>query len=443
MKDNILGFESLNWILSDSEYGFFIVTASSRMQREIAGRYDYSNILVYDYSREEKPYSYSKLALAIENAPDKRAYFLLNFQLAIPQEEDVENFNFSRDMLAREKKNIVLFMTEDAQRRLNRGALDFISYVRLTLPFEDELPDKELLIGELNMPFDMSEGVEQPQIDFSESKAALLAKAIAFTNRAESYYDAARYSDALTLLNAALKIRLKLLDAEHPDTAGTYNNTAGLYQAMGEYKLALEYYKKALEIFEKVLGKEHPDTAGTYNNIAGLYQAMGEHEQALNYCKKALEIYEKVLGKEHPDTAATYNNIAVLYQHMGDYKRALAYSEKALAIREKVLGKEHPNTATTYNNIAVLYHDMGETKQALAYYEKALAIREKVHGKEHPDTAMTYNNIAVLYHDMGETKQALAYYEKALAIMEKTLGKEHPSIATVKNNMNKLLSEKQ
>ena len=85
MKDNILGFESLNWILSDSEYGFFIVTASSRMQREIARRYDYSNILVYDYSREEKPYSYSKLALAIENAPDKRAYFLLNFQLAVPE----------------------------------------------------------------------------------------------------------------------------------------------------------------------------------------------------------------------------------------------------------------------------------------------------------------------------------------------------------------------
>ena len=43
-----------------------------------------------------------------------------------------------------------------------------------------------------------------------------------------------------------------MLGAEHPDTAGTYNNIAIMYKSQGQYDKALEYYGKALAIREKV-----------------------------------------------------------------------------------------------------------------------------------------------------------------------------------------------
>jgi len=101
------------------------------------------------------------------------------------------------------------------------------------------------------------------------------------------------------------------------------------------YSDALKWHKKALAIREKVLGADHPDTATTYNNIAGVYYSLGDYEQALERLEKALAIQEKVLGADHPDTAATYNNIGLVYDSLGDYEQAQEWYEKALAIQKK------------------------------------------------------------------------------------------------------------
>ena len=143
------------------------------------------------------------------------------------------------------------------------------------------------------------------------------------------------------------------------------------------YSDALKWHKKALVIREKVLGADHPDTATTYNNIGLVYYSLGDYEKALEWYEKALAIQEKVLGADHPVTAATYNNIGLVYYSLGEHEKALEWYEKALAIREKVLGAGHPSTATTYNNIAGVYYSLGDYEKALEWLEKALAIQKK------------------------------------------------------------------
>nr|MCR5826581.1 tetratricopeptide repeat protein [Oscillospiraceae bacterium] len=215
MKDNVLGYEGLNWVVEHSDDGFFVVTATPRMQRAIAERYRDADVCVFDFP-EDKPYYFAMLAALFRDEPGKRAYFLLNVQRALSDDAAIARFNFSRDMMAREKLNLVFFMTEEAAQRINRQAYDFHSYVRLFLNFEDDLPDEATpLAPDAPLP-DRSVGVAPPETDFGQPRNALLAPAIALRNRAKQYYDDGRYRDAETLLRGALDIRERLLDKEHP-----------------------------------------------------------------------------------------------------------------------------------------------------------------------------------------------------------------------------------
>jgi len=254
------------------------------------------------------------------------------------------------------------------------------------------------------------------------------------------FNELADYPQSLKYNEKALAIRNKVLGAEHPKTASSYNNIGGVYNSLGNFDLALEFYGKALYIREKDLGSEHPDTATSYNNIGFVHSEQGNYDLALECYMKSLSIREKILGPEHPNTASSYNNIGGIYDSLGNFDLALEYYMKSLTICEKVLGTEHTDTAYPYNNIGEVYRKQNKYELALDYYEKALTIREKVLGKEHPDTAQFYNNIGVVYNEQGNYELALYYYEKAMSIREKVFGLEHPDLAFSYNNIGEVYS---
>lgn len=436
MRDNILSYESLSWVLEKSEAGFYLLVASPRMQAHVVKRYLGPGVAALDFMSEKRQgYYFTAVAsLLTELPPETRSVFFLNFQAVLFEDDDLKRLNFSRDMLSRLRKNLIFCVTPAGQDRILRGALDFSSFLELTLPFEDELPELQELARSFFPPQDKSTGV-QVDIDWSWTKPRLLARAIAWSNQAEARRQAGQYRDATELLRGALEIRERLLGEKHPDTATVYNNLANAYYDMGDYAQAQEFYQKALDIEEKTLGLEHPYTAATFNNLGLVYADVGDYTRALEFHRKALDIREKVFGAEHPETAATYNNLANVFADVGDYAQALAYYQKALDIEEKTLGPKHPNTAASYTNLGNVYADLGDYTRALENCQKALDIREEALGTEHPETAETYNNLATVYADMGDYARALEYSKKALDIWERTLGPEHPSTLTAKHNL--------
>ena len=76
-----------------------------------------------------------------------------------------------------------------------------------------------------------------------------------------------RYEDAMQHFQLALKIRLKILGAEHTLTADTYHYIGNVFQCQGKYEDALKQFQKELQIKLKALGTEHVSTAGTYSYI--------------------------------------------------------------------------------------------------------------------------------------------------------------------------------
>ena len=128
------------------------------------------------------------------------------------------------------------------------------------------------------------------------------------------------------------------------------------------YKEAIPLVEKLIAFCEKQFGPEDPFTTVSIINLAVLHDTIGDYKRAEPLYERALKIREKVLGPEHADTITSLNSLAVLYFRMGDYKRAEPLLEQALKIREKVLGAEHVDTAQSLNNLALLYQTMVITK---------------------------------------------------------------------------------
>jgi tetratricopeptide (TPR) repeat protein len=57
---------------------------------------------------------------------------------------------------------------------------------------------------------------------------------------------------------------------------------------MGEYSKAFSYHDKDLEIRKKILPANHPDLATSYNNIGAVNYHMGDYSKALSYYERAL-----------------------------------------------------------------------------------------------------------------------------------------------------------
>ncbi len=208
-----------------------------------------------------------------------------------------------------------------------------------------------------------------------------------------------------------------------------HHNTGLVFHNKGKYDRALAHLEQALKIREKVLGAEHPGVANSHNSIGIVFDQKGDYNRALAHLEKAQKIREIALGPAHPDVAISHNNIGIVFYEKGEYQRALLHHQQAMQIWEKALGPEHPDVAVSYNNMGMVLGHMGEYDRALQHNEKALEIWEKALGSEHSDLAMPHNNNGLVYYDQGEYDRSLLHYEQALKIQEKTLGPKHPDVA--------------
>ena len=244
----------------------------------------------------------------------------------------------------------------------------------------------------------LEEKNRKSQSSFSnEDKAKLKEKfrktsnqltATELNEKALALWDNGFYTDVIKAIGY-LKDAIRL----DPEYGEAYNNIGLAYDRKGEYDRAIEYYQKALKIDIKKLGQEHPDTAIDYNNIGSAYDSKGEYDRAIGHYQKALKIDIKKLGPEHPSVAIRYNNIGSAYDSKGEYDRAIEYYQKALKIGIKKLGPEHPSVAIRYNNIGSAYKSKGEYDRAIGYYQKALKIGIKRLGKNHPHTKIFQRNL--------------------------------------------------
>jgi tetratricopeptide (TPR) repeat protein len=266
-------------------------------------------------------------------------------------------------------------------------------------------------------------GAEHPDIAYSYDK-------LAFTFASQGKYAAAEEA-----CRKALAIRRTALGEEHPDTATSYNGLGYNLNAQGKYAAAEESLRKGLAIRLGVFGEKHPYTAQSCNSLGKNLDAQGKYAAAEELFRKALAISVELYGEQHLGTALGYKSLAGNLTARGQYATAETFYRKALAIRLALLGEEHTDTASGYNALAGNLYYQGKYAEAEEGFRKALDIYRKVRGEEHPDTAQSYNDLAVNLDAQGKYAEAAEGYRKALDIYRKVLGEEHPDTANCYNHV--------
>ena len=312
-KGNQEEYRTIGWIINESEQGLYLVIADETVQKEIAEIYRQGAVEIYDYKRHPGEYSFRDLQEWAAGLPAARTFMVVNFHLALQEEESLKRLNFSRDMLERLGKNFIFLVTPYGDDRLAVLAYDFYSFVKLRVIFHSDAEEKEE-----ELPSVMAEPMEENQWEPEERKAKL-AETYVLAGQAKDEKDKAHYQESVRLLRKAWDTRRRILGPEHLETAEIAYELAEAYKEWGKYEIAEKLYQKILRIKEKALGREHPDIAAIYNNLALVYEGQGKYKMAEELHGKSLRIKERILGEEHPSTAAGYNNLAMVYERQGKY----------------------------------------------------------------------------------------------------------------------------
>ena len=136
-ESNRESYQTLEWAVTKSETGLFLVIADEEIQEEIVETYRESAVKIFDYRQYPEVYSFQMLAEWMGNYPESGTFFFVNFQFALRGDQDFKRLNFSRDMLARLDKNLFFLTTPYGDDRLVSRACDFYSFIRMRIIFPD------------------------------------------------------------------------------------------------------------------------------------------------------------------------------------------------------------------------------------------------------------------------------------------------------------------
>ena len=254
-------------------------------------------------------------------------------------------------------------------------------------------------------------------------------------NLANTYQEAGRLDEAITLHEQNLKDRTRILGPNHPHTLTTRGNLAYTYQKAGRFDEAITLHEQNLKNFEDLLGSDHPDTLASRNNLASVYQDAGRIDDALTLYEQNLEGCTHILGPHHPHTLQARNNLASIYQDAGWIDDALTLYEQNLKNLEDLLGSDHPDTLTSRNNLAETYRAVGRLDEAITLHEQNLKNFEDLLGPNHPHTLISRSNLANTYQKAGRLDEAITLHEQNLKNFEDLLGPNHPHTLISRSNL--------
>lgn len=203
------------------------------------------------------------------------------------------------------------------------------------------------------------------------------------------------------------------------------------YSLLGNYTEAIRIINDALKIAEQSLGENNPNYVKSLCNLGLYYSKLGNYNESIRAYSKAIDISEKNLRKDHPDYALMLNGLMMNYYALGNYWEAINYGEDALDAQEQSLGKEHPDYAMLLNNLAISYSGAGNQTEAIRLASKSLEVQENANGEHLPMYAVSLGNISKYHYFLGDYKNSIKFCSEALSILRDVCQEGHPDIAAI------------
>lgn len=184
------------------------------------------------------------------------------------------------------------------------------------------------------------------------------------------------YDEAILHYQKSLGLYRALEEKPQEKIANALMNLGVARTRQNDFKTAITDLDEALKINLRVWGPGHVRVSDCYTNLGFAHSAAGNRAQSLDFHQKALEIL-----RENPewelDAANTRNNISDALFHLGRLEEAKAYLDSSLEAQSRLLGVKHPALAYSRNSLAKIYTAKGRFREALAETTAALAANHK------------------------------------------------------------------
>lgn len=279
----------------------------------------------------------------------------------------------------------------------------------------------------------------------------LAVLALTYGDLAGVEFNQNRLTEALTLIERALKIQRPLADM-NPNRRewqhALLQSTRQLGVAMerkGDVREALDVFNRAVELAAAALVVDSHDRIALREmamnriNVGESLSTLGHTGAALTQFGQALEQLDTLFTADPLDTsvrrqkATSHDSIARLLLGQGELDGALVAFELAKGIRIELCQLD-PNRAgwqrdlaASHSNVARVHEHLDDSASALSAYNKgldilqALAKRDPSNIRWQMDIAVTRRNLGSIWQRKRDRERALAHYRQALALNERVV----------------------
>ena len=255
---------------------------------------------------------------------------------------------------------------------------------------------------------------------FSSDKDSL---AVFYTNLGVAYLGYEDYTRALSSLDRAYSIRIKLYKPPHPLIADALHNVARAEFFLENYPQARNHYQQALKMREELFDLDDPEAAEiatTIHHLGSTNLRLGNYDDALNLYMRAKSIRTTLFGPESLKVAEVNNAIASLYMQQKQFKLAEPIFRELRSFLDS-LPADNPKPVWEARTL----HSLGGTLARLQKYDEAvtvlveaLELKQLLLGNDTDSVAETQQSLAGVYYHVGQLDKAVLHAREAVRIRE-------------------------
>jgi len=273
----------------------------------------------------------------------------------------------------------------------------------------------------------LDRGAERVRTDLNDQPAAR-ARLMSVIGRV--YTNTGNYTEADSLLQAALQIRRSQGNAASPEHAWTKQTLAYSHFRQGRYEKAERLYRDALGTYRRY---DRVDLSRRTSVLNGLALVLDES----GHPAKADSIYREIIGlyrtKRDSVPGTYFHNLAIALEHQNQFEAAFPMHKKALAAFKRQYGTSHPTVANAIARMAFTYQRAGQGAMADSLHRRALAMRRDLLPSNHPHLASSLVRFGWLLVQRGQVAEARTKAEEGLSILTSLLPEDHWQIAAARS----------
>ena len=244
-----------------------------------------------------------------------------------------------------------------------------------------------------------------------------------------------RHEEALTVmsdLDEHMKSHFSLERTGEIDLlANIFNNRGRAYMSMGNNKAAITNLEEALNLKLKVFDENNARIARLYHNMGVVYASNSEHQKAWDMAKKAYDIRMKVFDPTHQLVGSTLHLMGNISLQLGNHKEAFDYINRSVEINKIQHGETHFRYALALREFAKVLSETKEHEKAREQIKTALSIIVDNYGENHPYAGYMLVTYGDVEYNAGNYDQAEIYTSDALSNFNKHFAPNHPNIGQV------------